>query len=158
VLGGRLRVSGDVRRGEPSVEGDATAYDELRSMPEYPLTVRLRDALVAGGASAELVGDGPSSPADVAPLDAGVFNTWYVLAAAQTMDFPSWSFWGTTTVTIHNNSPIDVPIFFRVGLGYETNWVAANRHTYFNRQWAAFRAFITNQSYDPQGVVSIYVQ
>lgn len=159
VLGGRLRVSGDVRQLEPRVEGDAGAFDALRALPEYPLTVRLRDALVEGGVSRDLVEgrDADGAPPGVEPAGAGVFNTWYTLYAAETMDFPSWSFWGVTNVQIHNDSPIDVPISFRAGAGYELNWVAAYRHARYGRQWAAFRAFITNEAYDPQGVISIYV-
>lgn len=98
VLGGRLQISGTATMPNPTVDGDASALDELHARPEAALLKGLRSALEAEGIDGDLL--------DPQPDVQGVYdvgNNFLLFEPGDSMLF--WSLgWGMYT-SVHVWNP-----------------------------------------------------
>jgi hypothetical protein len=103
ILGGRLRLRGDVSSTQPEVTGDLAVLEEFHTIPEYALAVRLLDTLRERGVRPSLVSPAIRTTTESSKA-AGNHREWYEIRPFDQRDFATWTFWFPTYVTLHNTS------------------------------------------------------
>jgi hypothetical protein len=105
VLGDRFHVVGSPASATPEVRGDESALREMGARPEMKLVPALREALSEAGVRRDLY-----SAVDAAgELRVAAYRRadgFWVLSPGESMTFPTWSFWGKTTVIVQNLSSL----------------------------------------------------
>ncbi len=101
-FGGVARAEGPVDGAEPKLEGDATVWNQLEASAEARLLPELKEALSAGHVDETLFRPGLAATraGDVTPKYVYFDGTWWHISTDDERGFWSWSWWGTTTVTL----------------------------------------------------------
>lgn len=150
-FGGRATVTGQPRSDAPTQTGDATVFDDLNAMPEGQLIPKLHDALRAAHVDEDLFHLDTSG--DLAPkalLDWVVLNPWNSVA------FGSWSFWGTTRVTLGNYANYSGGYYrarFQANTSSSSETVSGYGNGTYSRSWWGARITVTNTN---PGLCTVY--
>ncbi|HEU4405332.1 MAG TPA: hypothetical protein VFS43_08600 [Polyangiaceae bacterium] len=102
LLGGRARLRGHVDAERPELEGDPEIFQRMGERPETKLIAELKDALREAGVdrslySAKVAPSGAPGLETTKWLD--VWGRWH-LSCMESHDFPTWTFWGWTTIEL----------------------------------------------------------
>jgi hypothetical protein len=144
VLGGRAVVSGAVVSTEPKIEGDQAALEELHARAELALVAPLREALAAAGVPRDLF-----VATDAAKLKPnGAMGYYYSIPCGQYNTFPTWSWWYSTWIEVHNHSwSANAIVEFRSLHNWEHQVVAPREALGFDRYYWGYSLKITNLCY-----------
>lgn len=114
LFGGRAVLTGDPA-GEPHVDGDASALDELKAMPEATPIAELHAALEEAGVDPVLLGAEPADD-EVAPR---LYNdgTYWNLDYGESVTVGTWGWITYTTIVMRHYNWLPICVQFKAGLG-----------------------------------------
>lgn len=146
VMDGRAVVSGAPGSETPEKTGDASALEEMYRLPEMPLLPELRKALEQAGVARELwMGTEDPRAGGTHPQQWQGGDGWWHLGPGECRTFPTWSFWGRTTVEYANESSSKSGMFSMNGWGwYEYRMLPPSWSSYTYGYWAAIPITLCN--------------
>ncbi len=148
LLGGLAQVRGTVGALEPDVQADQATLEKLAKNPDVQLVPELKEALRVRGVDGAFFSANPTTTKTAGGVNPqswlDVWGTWH-LNTWESVDLPTWSFWGTTTFEFSASGSTNAK------LQVLTPWYNPPEYTgYFTgtivvrRQYAGYRARVTN--------------
>jgi len=106
LLGGKARLRGPVDADKPEMEGDESIFQEMSAVPETRLIAELKEALRVEGVDeaffSAMAGEQAAPGAKPGLTTRKWLDVWgkWHLSCSEFNDFPTWTFWGVTTIEL----------------------------------------------------------